>query len=353
MRSVPGRLAVVLAGAGVAVLAMLVGAPPALAHGGGGGAATNWLSEVVSVRPAMAGVSVRLPDAGTVEVVSSSGRPVTVLGYDGEPYLRIAPSGVEENTLSPAAYLNRTSDGRTALPAGVDARAAPRWVRVAGGPAYRWHDHRTHWMSATLPPGVAAEPGARELVAEWTVGLRYGDVPVMVSGRLWWVPGPAVWPWGVLVLVLAGLGWLVAGLAAWRVWVVGLLGVLVGATVMHVVGARGAGSVGGVVLGLVPVVVAWGVAGAAAWAVVRQRPSAGWGVVLTGALLGVLAGLADVGELTHSQVAFAGPGWVARLCVAVAMGLGLGLVLCGWRLLRWEQRLPGARSAETVVGGVG
>ena len=43
-------------------------------------------------------------------------------------------------------------------PANADPRAEPDWRQVSTQPEYDWHDHRTHWMSASPPPQVAADP---------------------------------------------------------------------------------------------------------------------------------------------------------------------------------------------------
>jgi len=58
---------------------------------------------------------------------------VEVLGYAGEPYLDIRPDGTWQNVNSPAAYINETLAGDTAVPASADPTAA----RVL--PAL-WHD---------------------------------------------------------------------------------------------------------------------------------------------------------------------------------------------------------------------
>ena len=201
LRSVGSAVLTVLAGLAIVV----TGATPALAHvGGGGPAPSNWRSPVTSVQPAMPGVVVRTVDNGDyVEVVNNSPVTVTVLGYDGEPYLRIGPDGVEHNTRSAATYLNRTADGRTTPPADADAGAAPVWQHVGDKPSYRWHDHRAHWMLSTPPPAVTAAPSRAQQIATWTVEMRYGTEPVTVTGTLSWVPGPSPWPWYGLA---AGLG---------------------------------------------------------------------------------------------------------------------------------------------------
>src|SRR5438067_5168186 len=131
----PRRLAVVFAGACVLVS---TGAAPAEAHTVTGVQATNYKSEVVAVSPPLAGIRVRLRDLGNrVELRNTRQDDVVVLGYQGEPYLRVGPSGVYENKRSPAVYLNRAttvSTTNTTLPRQADASAPPEWHRVSGGP---------------------------------------------------------------------------------------------------------------------------------------------------------------------------------------------------------------------------
>lgn len=339
--------AVVLAAgaAGVGVLAavlvaLLATASPASAHVGGGPSPSNWRSPVASVHPAMSGVTVRTVDNGdSVEVVNHSSVVVMVLGYDGEPYLRFRPDGVDENTRSAATYLNRTKDGRTEPPADArDPKAPPSWRKVAEGPKYRWHDHRTHWMQTRPPPVVQANPSAHQVIAQWTVPMRYGDTEVTVAGTLSWVPGPNPWPsYGIaagLALAGAALGWL----RRWRVPAVVAVGVLVAADVIHSVGE----GLSGVSAADIP---AWAAGVWAVVAVLRRSMYAPLILGLLGAVVALVSGVGDLGVLTHSQLPFTGPTWLARLCVAVALGLGTGLVVACWRLSRIRR---GEAAADTL-----
>jgi hypothetical protein len=140
----------------------------------------------------LAGVHFRVDPRGEwLELTSTAADPVVVLGYLGEPYLRVGPSGVEENTLSPTVKLNE-SLFTDAMPDGSPpGDHAPVWKRTATKPSVRWHDHRIHWMSADRPPKVAADPVHRHLIGEWTVYLRdqHGQ-PASVRGTLSWTGKP-------------------------------------------------------------------------------------------------------------------------------------------------------------------
>lgn len=44
-------------------------------------------------------------------------------------------------------------------------------------------------MGALQPPAVAKDPHHAHLIKTWTIGMRYGDVPLAVKGTLTWHPG--------------------------------------------------------------------------------------------------------------------------------------------------------------------
>ncbi|MFW5933796.1 MAG: hypothetical protein ACOCT8_03600, partial [Actinomycetota bacterium] len=98
-----------LARGSVVVLVVLAGTlllpAPADAHTRGD-ETTNVVSEVVA-EPDLPEVAWTVHTGGlAVELVNHGSSTVTVEGYDGEPYLRIGPDGVEHNRRSPATYLN-------------------------------------------------------------------------------------------------------------------------------------------------------------------------------------------------------------------------------------------------------
>ncbi len=155
-----------------------------------------------------------------VEVVNTTDEVLIVHGYEGEPYLRIGPAGVERNRRSPAAHLNRERYGDVAMPPDVDASAPPEWVDVHARPRLVYHDHRTHWMSPRAPAFVDAGPLATLLMdarlvgpigragaeagtfQEWTVLLTYAGRPLVVEGQLAWHDPPPAWPWLLLAAAL-------------------------------------------------------------------------------------------------------------------------------------------------------
>jgi hypothetical protein len=195
--------------AGWCALAVLpvAAAAPASAHSTTLPDAAYYRSTVTSVTPAVPGLEVRVARSGeTVTLTNHTGKMVVVLGYQGEDYLRLSPSGVEENTNSLSAALNGSLvvEG---LPAqlGQSGKPAPAaWSHVADTPAFSWHDHRVHWMAQQRPAVVAADPAEAHRVLDWAIDLRVGSAPATVRGTLTWIGKPGIT--GIPLLLLEGLG---------------------------------------------------------------------------------------------------------------------------------------------------
>ncbi|HKT01900.1 MAG TPA: hypothetical protein VJT31_20435, partial [Rugosimonospora sp.] len=199
-----------LAAAGAGVLAAVAVPDPAFAHSADAPVATDYRTAVIAVSPPLPGLTVRTVEAGArLELVNHTGRPIEVLGYAGEPYLRVQPDGVYQNANSPSAYLNETLTGGIAPPASAGPEVAPAWEKLSGTPAVLWHDQRTHWTAAERPADVAADPGTPHHIRDWSVPLRDGVREFAVVGTLDWVPPPSATAWwaGCLLLgaVLAAL----------------------------------------------------------------------------------------------------------------------------------------------------
>ena len=165
------------------------------------------------------GVSVRVDPGGEwLELSNSTAEPVVVLGYTGEPYLRITATTAEENQLSQTTYLNRSLFADSVPTARSGTNMAPSWHRVAATGTARWHDHRIHWMGRTRPPAVAADPVHPHQVGTWVVHATAGKTPFDIHGSLNWVgqpvqsPSSPVTAW--LLTVVAGLVVAVAALLA-------------------------------------------------------------------------------------------------------------------------------------------
>jgi hypothetical protein len=195
-----------------AALAALVLCPAAAAHGGGG--ALGFRSKVTRITPAAAGLSVKVVDYDDrLELHNETGKPLVVLGYQGEPYLAFRDGRVYRNTRSPATYLNDDRFGRIALPDQADAKASPEWEQVSSREEYDWHDHRIHWMSRTLPPKVQAAKGEPHHVFDWAVPARFGGEPLTIAGSLDYKPPPNRIPRSLIVVL--GVIALGGGAAVW------------------------------------------------------------------------------------------------------------------------------------------
>jgi hypothetical protein len=328
-----------LAAVSTSALAVLVAAAqPASAHEVPGTEASNFETTVDRITPRMPGLTVRPVDLGNeLELRNETGADVVVLGYQGEPYLRVGSGGVLENRRSPATYLNRTRDGKTRVPASADAAAAPEWHHIGSGTTARWHDHRAHWMGSDDPRAVARDPDQRHLIDRWQVPLRRGAQEITVTGDLVWVPGPSPWGW-LLVALTAGAA--VVALSRTRWWrsvLAGALGVVIVSESAHVVaswsattaslaGKLGASvySIGGIALAVIALI----------WIVVRPPFNAIPAVLFAGLIIAVAGGLGDLTTLTRSQLPTELPATVARLEVALALGLGAGLAVAAALRLR-------------------
>jgi hypothetical protein len=330
-----------LATAAVLAAAFVVlGAAPAAAHGLAGTQPTNFASRVQSITPNVPGLQVRVRDLGAkIEVRNDSRSEVEVLGYEGEPYLRVGPSGVYQNRRSPSVFLNRSPTVTAPAPPAYDAHAAPVWRRTGGGHTVAWHDHRVHWMGTSLPPAVRDSPGHAHLVANWVVTLRYRGHDIAVRGALFWIPGPSALPRLGLAFLVAAL---VIGLGFTRRWGSVLLVTLlvVAALVTVLIAGEWSATTGGVwtaFLSTVYSILGVAVALAAAGALLRSRrePDDAIALVLVAAVVVTFgSGLADVTVLDRSQLPTTLSGPVARTFVAVVLGAGVGVLVTAARKLR-------------------
>ena len=203
-------------GLATALCAAALLAPSSAAHGGGG--ARGFRSTVTAVVPGTPGLAVEVRDSDDrLSLQNGTERPVVILGYEGEPYLRFDPAGtVYRNESSPATYLNEDRFGQVALPTGVSAKAKPRWKDVGDNGTYEWHDHRIHWMSRTDPPRVRRNPDRPQRVFTWVVPGRIDGEKLAIRGRLDYAPPPTSGPqpWHFASVALAAVA--DAGLIFWR-----------------------------------------------------------------------------------------------------------------------------------------
>jgi len=352
--SASGRAAIVVA---VAALLVAVGAAPAAAHAIGGAQASNYQTRILSIEPTVPGLTVLVADAGArLRLRNRTGREVMVLGYAGEPYLRVGPAGVFENRRSPATYLNRARINPAPPPPDASADAPPLWRRIGDGDTVTWHDHRAHWMGASDPPQVKAAPNLTQVVVPgWQAELRVASQPVRVSGDLRWIPGPSPWPW--LAIAVAWLLLVVVAGQRWPQLLAVLTGLLIATDVVHTVGiwtgisasaaAKAYASLGSWA--------GWILGGLAIYRLLGPHPRRASIYLLLGAvLMASTGGVGDLGSLYRSQLAVALPDPLTRVLVATTLGLGVGLAISGLRLARPRpRRRPRPASNGQIAEGAG
>ncbi|MDQ4131824.1 MAG: hypothetical protein M3179_01145 [Actinomycetota bacterium] len=315
-------------------------ATPVGAHTVTGVSPTNYRSRIIGMLPPLPGVSLRLLDLGRrVQLTNRGSTDVVVLGYEGEPYLRVGPDGVFENRRSPTVEANEVASELTTTTTTVatpDATGAPppvpepEWRRISSGHTARWRDHRTRWEGAD-PEAVQAAPGQAHIVSQWEIGLQQAGTAAAVRGVITWVPGPSPLPW--IVLMVGFLAATVAGAFSrrWGWWLSAALGVLVAADVVSSVAAATASqtSVGGVLLDVVAggfmATVAWVVGALAIGPLQRQRATGLFAAAIT-ALVLTLYSLPDALGLGRSQLPTDLPPAAARTATAAVIGLGVGLL---------------------------
>ena len=175
----------------LAVAALLVLAPPALAHEGN----PNFLSQVERITPRTDGITVDVLNRDDRLLLhNTSGEDVLILGYDDEPYARVLADGtVEVNTDSEASYLNDDRFGDVEIPPGVDGKGEPQWKELSRTGRFEWHDHRFHWMAQGTPPQVEDE-SVRTKVLDWSVPIEVGGQRGAIAGELFWTPLPGGGP---------------------------------------------------------------------------------------------------------------------------------------------------------------
>lgn len=326
-------LATVMAGS---IVSLAAPAPPAVAHGVGGLEPTSYEPVLVGVEPPVPGLSIEIIDLGeTVELRNESGSEITVLGYDGEPYLRVGENGVYRNERSPATFWNRSTRPTVQLPPEFDATAEPEWVHISDSPVARWHDHNVHWMGSGEPD----EPGREQVVQSWEIPLRSSDREIRVYGVIRWVPPPtALWPVAGAV-ALAVAVFLGGRTRRWHGVLLVAVAALMGGEALHAIGQWGASTAGIGARVLASVYSLLGLAfGAFALAGLARRHADPYDSVpaalIAALVLTIAGGLAGIPSLLASQLPTSLPYGVARTLVSVALGVGSGAVLVSATRLR-------------------
>ncbi len=198
-----GRAVVVWAA--VAVL-LVAAAPPASADPPG---PTDYRTVISSVDPPVPGLRARIIGGDSFfELGVPRGKRVVVIGYAGERFLEVLPSGeVREDRASITYWTSRSRYGAD-VPDHVEDDGQPRWTTVAEDGRYAWHDHRAHWMNDFRPPGRA--PG--DQILEAVIPVEVDGEPVEIMVQSFWLPAPSPVP----PVLGAVAGACLAGIVLWR-----------------------------------------------------------------------------------------------------------------------------------------
>jgi hypothetical protein len=335
--------------AGAAIVFLGLAAPAASAHTISGPRPSNYRSRVVAMSPAIPGISAQVVDLGNkFELTNRTSTEITVLGYLAEPYLRIGPSGVFENLHSQATYINRTRLGGT-VPADIDTSpaAVPQWKKISSGDPAVWHDHRIHWMQAQPPPPVAQAPGSFLHLSQQNIVFLFNGQRVAVAVALDWVPGPSGLPWIPPLVVLFAVGVLGAAVPKWWRLLAVLVALVVLSDAAHAIAFEiprpGANSTKFVQFlgGSFVSIAVWIAAVPTVVGLLRRRAEALYGVVFVGLLVALIGGATDLTALWKSQLPDAGPDWLTRVEVVVALGIGGGIAVGALvRMLRSRTAAP-------------
>lgn len=143
-------------------------------------------SFLVSADPAPPGLVVqalpgRLPG---VFLTAERGVEITVLGRDGEPFLRFTDAGVEVNERSRTHVEDRAARGQPVGPPSPE----PAFTLVApGARSYTWLDARLRY-SGDLPPEDVLRADGPTRLKGWEVPVQVGGQARALTGAVSWVP---------------------------------------------------------------------------------------------------------------------------------------------------------------------
>lgn len=144
----------------------------------------NIVAVTDQITPQLPGVSVHV-ETGPFSLLALTNRTPTdveVLDANGQPFLKVGPSGVLANLHQPSWYESNSPAGTAQLPQPLPQA---QWGRVSDTPQWAWFEHRLH------PGGLEALPGQSHLpvrLAEWSVPLRQGSVTATVHGHFEYRP---------------------------------------------------------------------------------------------------------------------------------------------------------------------
>lgn len=312
------------------MVAPLAVAPAACAHLRSGTIAVDYRARLTA--PTRRGFTARVMQSDRALSISvQQGHSVVVLGYLGEPFLRLDAAGLAVNAASP------TSVGAGVLKKDELASGSKAvWRLDRGRRSVVWHDARVQG----LPPGVGH--GA------WEVPLVVDGRRTLLTGELVRLPAPALWPWAIVATLLAGATTVLALGRRPRALHISSVGVGVVAAIAATATALGFAldayaSPGTWIAGLDELVfIAVGL-GVLAWG---PRKAHAWATIGLG-LVSSAVGLSNGPVFFHAIVLSVIPSATARALVAAAIGAGVAAAVLGALSYTSPARTYAGRSRNT------
>lgn len=332
----------------IALLALLALPAAAAAHAGET-AGTDYRTDILAVP---AGVEARIVGGDDRMVLTrTTADEVVVLGYGGEPYLRLDDEGVWENRNSPAVALNAERQPTAPL---EGADAAPDWVRVGTGASAVFHDHRSHWMGSTAPAAVLADPDRAQRLFDWEVPLEVDGRAVAITGDVTWLGRPAAALWWLAAALAAAAGLAVGLVATGRAIPVAALGAALAIGSGTAIGLSAQLDLpegGGGALVAVAVALVLGGAAAVGAYLTRREPAHAATVLLLAAVIAGAIQLLDSAGPAFSYALVPGPLPTLAVRVLIVLGVAGTMLAAGacaraWRDLLQPHAAAGTRTAK-------
>jgi hypothetical protein len=292
-------------------LALLAVPAPASAHLRSGTVAVDYRASVANPRTPAYSAQIFQSDRA-LGLTAKLGHVVVLIGYLGEPALRLDRAGMWVNAASPTAVVLGLIKKSSRIQA-----ATPRWRLQPGRHSVVWHDARAQG----LPPGVSR--------GGWSVPLIVDGHRTRLEGELWHFPAPSPWPsLGLLAAVLAsGLAPLALRRRGLRPRAAGFALVATAASVVLLMAFAldAYASPGTWIEGLDAIAFL----GVGVWALLRG-PLQWRGVGAIGlGLVGLAVALLEVPIFLHPIVLAILPATAVRVAAVLALGAGLDAVALG------------------------
>lgn len=187
----PHGLRKVLTSAVVVVLGALtttaLAAVPASAHGSD----PTLVPVLQDIRPTLPEdvlVQVRTGLSEQMVVSNPTDVPLTITDPQDAPFMRISGEGVFGNVTSPFFHATiNPPDVPPRVPDNARPGASPDWVKLATSDFYGWFEPRLHpFVPGQEPAGGRPDEDEqrREILADWSVSMTYGERPVTARGVL-------------------------------------------------------------------------------------------------------------------------------------------------------------------------